>query len=444
VKLATGSRSSLGLRLVLAAMLLYSLLSLGRAVTKQVSSEGGFDFHLYWYYGHHVRQGDNPYKAFFERQEPHVPVRYVDRPAEEQPIVPAAPFIRAPANTAPLMLLLSAFSFLSWPVARWVWFALNLAIALLTPWMIIRLLPRGVLSAAQAWFIGLSYYVLSGTRIALWMGQTTLVVFALMLGALLTMSQSWLISGALLGLALSKFSVALPVLVFALFRRKYRVLAVSAIVQALGLLAIAWLGQESPLSVLGQYARMFSVYAALPQEVCQQCIHLANFLLQGNRLAYLATYAIAALILVALWIWTARSLRLRAMGPSFAEFHLFTVLGLGSLLVVYHHSYDSGIGILFVCLLVSGLVGNLWGLSTSQRQGLWLFLAAFILALNLPGEILGAFLSGPRLDAWMRMVNEGMTVGLLSALGVSLWLLLRPVVQGNSPDEAPVERAEVS
>ncbi len=443
MKTVVRSQTSLGVRLVLAAMVLYSILSLGRAVAKQVGAEGGFDFHLYWYYGHHVRQGNNPYRAFFDRQEPGVPVSYVGGVIEEELDAPAAPFLRAPANTAALILPLSALSFLSWPLAKWVWFLINLAITLLTPWLIIRLLPRGVLSTAHAWFIHLSYYVLSATRIAVWMGQTTLVVFVCMLGALLTMELNWLVSGVLLGLALSKYSVALPALLFVLLRRKYRIMAVAAMVQALGIVIIASLGGDSPLSVLGQYGRMFSVYVALPQQVCQQCIHLANFF-QGSRVAYAVTYAGVSVIWAALWVWSSKSLQSSTQHLSFSGFHLFTILVLCSLLAVYHHSYDAGIGIVFVGLLVCGLVGNLWDLSEPQRRGLWVFLAAFMVAINLPGEIAGVFLPEPWMATWMRIVNGAMSAAFLAALVISLWLVRSSNSYGSRPGETlSVTRTEV-
>jgi len=265
------------------------------------------------------------------------------------------------------------------------------------------------------------------------MGQTTLIVFALMLGALLTMDLSWLLSGVLLGFALSKYSVALPALLFLLMRRKYRVVAVAAIVQALGLLIIAWLGQESPLSVLGQYGREFSIYAALSEPFCGLCIHLANFVQHGSRLAYLVIYAGAAIIVAGLWVWAVRSLPARASGLTFGEFHLFSILVLVSLLAVYHHNYDSGPSVVFVGLLVCGLQGDRWNLSTAPKRGLWVFLAAFMVAMNLPAEVLGTFLSAPLLSTWMGMVNGGMMVGLLAALVVSLWLLLRLKLNGSGP-----------
>jgi hypothetical protein len=74
-----------------------------------------------------------------------------------------------------------------------------------------------------------AFYGFVGTRVSVGTGQTTLFVFALMLGALLTMSKNWFASGIMLGFALSKYSVALPVFLFMLYEQKYRAIGTNLI-----------------------------------------------------------------------------------------------------------------------------------------------------------------------------------------------------------------------
>src|SRR5215470_16620998 len=97
---------------------------------------GGGDFHAYWYYGHFVRRGVSPYHAFFTDPTAIAgPVRYLDG-VTVQHLTPQLSMM--PANTAPMLLLLSVFSWLSWPLAKALWLGCNLLVAAAVPWLAIR------------------------------------------------------------------------------------------------------------------------------------------------------------------------------------------------------------------------------------------------------------------------------------------------------------------
>ena len=106
--------SSRALKILLIFMVLYSVISLGRAVARGLGPVGGQDFHSYWYSGHFVRQGQDPYRAFFDREKPNVPINYLDGAVTRELPVARSGLCKTPANTAPLVLLLSLFSLFSW------------------------------------------------------------------------------------------------------------------------------------------------------------------------------------------------------------------------------------------------------------------------------------------------------------------------------------------
>ncbi|CAN5378169.1 hypothetical protein BH10CHL1_BH10CHL1_09180 [soil metagenome] len=419
--------SSVLFRWLLMAMVLGGLLSLGRSVMKEFGPTGGIDFHSYWYYGHFVRQGDNPYAAFVAHQELQVPIQYLDGVTTEKLPVAQPGLAATPANTAPIVLLLSGFSWLSWPTAKTLWFLINLVIAFCLPWLILRLLPEATLKRTQGVFICLAFYIFSGTRVAVWTGQTTLLVFLLMVGALLLLNKHRLVAGILLGFALSKYSLALPIFLFVLYQRKYWVAAISLIVQALGLLMVAYLGHESPFLVLNEYFLIFGEHASLQGENCETCIHLSNLLPQTNMLIDLSI-AIGVIIITfgGLWMGLAQILKPSnsASLSRFIEFHILTIFALLSLLVAYHRVYDIVIAIVFVVLLVWGLAkpGN-WNIAEATRTGIIIFLGLFMTIMVLPGEIGELILPRQFVATWLQIFNISMTLGLVFALGVSLSLL---------------------
>lgn len=54
-----------------------AFVSIGRVLTKGIVNRET-DFHSYWYAGHFIWEGEDPYRAIFEEREPRLPVRYWD------------------------------------------------------------------------------------------------------------------------------------------------------------------------------------------------------------------------------------------------------------------------------------------------------------------------------------------------------------------------------
>ena len=64
--------------LLLVVLTLLAAYALARNIQKTYEPRGGIDLHPYWYYGHFVRAGINPYTAFAEGATLPEAVHYID------------------------------------------------------------------------------------------------------------------------------------------------------------------------------------------------------------------------------------------------------------------------------------------------------------------------------------------------------------------------------
>ena len=138
---------------------------------------GSRDFHQFWYAGHFILEGRDPYEAFFAKEPPSLPVVYLDGVTINQYPVALADLEITPSNTPMMLLLLSPFSYFSWGVAKWMILVVNLILMLVTGWLVIRHFPfRGIkLSPLDEVLVFLAYFDLSATRIAIENGLDDLV-----------------------------------------------------------------------------------------------------------------------------------------------------------------------------------------------------------------------------------------------------------------------------
>jgi hypothetical protein len=435
-------RASILVNALLILFALNALLSIGRAVTRTINPDGGgIDLHVYWLAGHFIRQGDDPYLAYRQRQEPDLPVHYIDGATTETPPIAQPGLATLPAIMPPLVLLLAPSAFLSWPTAKLIWLICNLALMVAIPWLLVRLLPRPGLTASQTLLVALIFFGFSATRVAVWTGQTTLLVFFLMIVALLLHRRNSWLSGIALGFAMAKYSVALPAFLILLYRRSVRAWGISLLVQALALLALAWIAQRPPLAVLQTYLSLAARYLISPG------IHLATIFPQQSRPLSYAILAVGLALLIGLAVWTLRarptaSTSAHANVTALIDFHLFAILSLWALLVAYHRIYDAAISIVFVALIVYGLShrpvwSSLWKLSETGRRGVFALLALFVGVQTLPGEVMGRFLSPEQTEVWLRLVDQSITYSILLALALSIWLYLRLLLaQQTTPHPA--------
>lgn len=411
--------------LCLVTMLLLSIRHVASMFTNTCAVDGAGDFHSYWYAGHFIRQGSDPYHAFFAGETPSVPVKYLDGVVIEALPIAQPKLTRSPTNTAPMVLLLSVFSLVSWPLAKMLWLACNLILMFITPWLMIRLLPDGnKLGVVSKLLVFLTFFGLIGTRNTAQHGQVTFLVFALMLGSLLTVDKNWLASGMMLGLAISKYSLALPVFLFFLYERKYRIIATSLAFQVFGFLTLSFLIGESPVSLLEGCFDMLLFHAS--KNTGSVVIHLASLFPHGGILPVITVLAGTLIVwgLLGLWLWRFDNQRVRTSIISFGKLHVVTILTLWTLLVAYHRPYDTSVVLLFIALVVYGLgEPELWHLSRWQKNFLAVFLVVSIFVMSLPGDLMGRILPQSMMPVWFRILYTLLTVTLILMLGVSIWLL---------------------
>ncbi len=409
-----------GMYLLLFFMLLASIIFALFSVREVLLPHGSTDFHSYWFSGHFLRQGTDPYQAFFDRRTPSVPVHYVDGVTTEQTPVAQPGLAITPANTAPITLLLSLFSWLSWPSAKLLWLILNMVLVLLIPWLVIKLLPDGDdLPKVGKVFIFLAFFCLQGTRLSIWTGQTTLPVFALMVLTLLALDKNPVLSGTFLGVALAKYSLALPLVLFLFYKRRYAVIGVALVWQVVALLFVALVGQVSPFRIAGNYIKLFLHHAGLPG------IHLASLFPESTILA--ATAVILLTVTVGWVLFRQYRTKMKA-NCALVDFYVFTILVLWTLLVAYHRAYDTAVVILFIALSIYELTHN--NINSTQKKLLAAFLGIFLVILSIPSSLMGFVLPAGLMPAWYQLVSAAMTLTLLGALLISLWRLK---VMGQNP-----------
>lgn len=390
---------------------------------------GSRDFHQFWYAGHFILQGRDPYEAFFAGEPPALPVTYVDGVTVTQYPVAQADLEITPSNTPMMLLLLSPFAYFSWGVAKWLFLAVNLVLMLVTGWLVIRHFPfRGIrLAPIDEVLIFLVYFDLSATRIAIENGQTTLLVFLLMILALMYAQRSWGIAGLALGIALSKYSLSLPVFLFLLYKRNFRVLLAAIAVQLLGVLDIALVTGTSPVTIVVENIQLFLRLFDQPG------VHFSRwfeFLSDNPFVSLIPVLGLTLLIFVPIFFW------LRNRPPSDPEteqvidFHLLTILFIWTLLIAYHRLYDTLIVLFFVVLVFKGLAApNLWNLTHKERTGLLLFMGTIPALLILPARIVGMFVP----NYYGRNSDFVTTCLLVLMLGFSL-ILFRRYLEAAHPE----------
>jgi hypothetical protein len=368
----------------------------------------------YWQAGQLLRQGVDPYAAELASS--------------------AQGTTSMPSNTAPMLLVLSALSFLSWPAAKTAWFVVNLVCVAAIPYMAMRLVSQR--DRVQPWKLALTYLVfigLLGTRATIGPGQTGLVVlFAMLLSLLLAQQERWILAGVALGFAVSKYSLAISVPLMLLLARNYRVLVVALVFQLVCMVVVAALAHVSPLAIGQDYVLM------LFRHVAQEGIQLSYVLPQG----VLADVAPAILTLMVLLV-VVRAMtrvglpRMSAGLLSGSSAYLFSLLMLWSLVVAYHKLYDTVVWIVVFAAILQ-LVSNprTESLSPQQRVVATGLLVALVAVMSMPGPTTFSSLDSQNIltSHWSSLVDPVLSFAVVLSCGLCAWLLLR---SARAPALAP-------
>jgi hypothetical protein len=355
--------------------LLIALLSLLSGTCRALSPDGNIDFHAYWYAGEHLRQGRNPYLAYLNSVYVEPPLTNIDSD-ELRWTVSYAGNSFTPANTAPLLLLIAPLAYVTWQNAQIIWLLINLLCAIAIPLLaiavyeqfdqpladstyLVRVKPRMLLPEddynlafpqRQELIVAIAilFWATAATRLTLAVGQTSLVVMVLLLGSILGVENAGVGSltkgqpcrlaktvwpAMLLGVALSKYSLALPVFLYYIIRRQWKVAFGSILIQLIGLLLLCGLTRSSPVDTVVAYIAIMRIH------VGQSGIQLAA-LLPDNT-----TWRIVAAVVVTLPVVWAILRRKQT------HLSLLSLLSVWTLLVAYHRAYDAVI-IIFPCLFL--------------------------------------------------------------------------------------------
>lgn len=251
--------------------------------------------------------------------------------------------------------------------------------------------------------IALLFLALKGTSNACAVGQPTFLALALSLGAwYAAMKNRNLPAGCLAGLALFKFTLVLPVLLWMLWKRKYTALVWAAAVCLLLTLPVSLVaGWNWPLQYLENAAawRAFCFDTARPGfPLVYELSALTEFRVLAALHPAIPSWLPSLLILppLALLLWRYRN----------QELAFYGVTSLGSLLLLQHLYYD-------VLMLLP--VGVLWLYRRPQHTADWI-LVALLFTYFLPVNRLLDF-SGIE-NAFLYMHNAWVTAALVFVLWV--------------------------
>jgi hypothetical protein len=399
----------------LACAALYAGLTLAYMLYNSFTNPlGSIDFHSYWYAAHFLRAGRDPYEAYFIEATPAPPIRYLDGITVNDD--PAQPNLqKVPANTAPLLLLLSPLAWLSWLPAKTIWLAINTVLMLIAPWLTFKVGEQYGITVnrwGQA-AVAIAFFAISAPRFVVGYGQTSLIVYDLMMGALLLMHSHPIIAGLLFGAALSKYSIVFPVALLFAYWRQGRMLVVAGVVQVVGVVTIVLIGGNNPIEVLEFYARYAIGHADISG------IHMAS-LFPGvvgwvNYVTpFILTFVVGYFLVKQGWL--RRALPDGAtVTDGRVKFSLIVIGLLWGVLVVYHRMYD-GLLILPFFLLIA------WGvarLPTPQNHWLSWYGIAVVTIMSLPVPLYEWIFS----NYWWRILNAVWTLIFCSAIAVTFRLM---------------------
>jgi hypothetical protein len=379
------------------------------------------DFHAYWYAGHFLIQRHDPYQAYINGGQPSLPVSYWDSVITRRYPIAQPGLALAPAYTPAVLFPLTLFSHLSWPTAKWSFWLLNLVLMLLSGWLVLRRVPFGGIHLVRLdeLLILLLYFDLSATRIAIENGQITLFIFTLMLVTLLTADFAWPVAGLALGFALSKYSLALPLFLFMLYKKKYRVIFLAILIQLLGMLGLAALTRQSPVSIVSENIQLFLQHFDQPGI---QISRWFEFLLPNRFASLLPALLMTVLVFLPLFFWLRKDDRTTTWQREIVDFHLLTILFIWTLLLGYHRLYDTLILVFFIVLVFKGSVApGIWDFAAREQTVLWTFMLLLPPFLILPARIVDLLLP----FYYGRVSDFITTLLLVIMLAISMFLLWR-------------------
>jgi hypothetical protein len=175
-------------------------------------------------------------------------------------------FCNPPVNTPLFWLITSPIALLDWSGAVFAWFLVNIISAIVIVYLIeTQMLPQPIRSKRLA-ILALLFFASAPLSSAISIGQTTVLIFLMALAGFFALRKRQLLAGVLIGLALSKYSLVFPILMFLLLDRRFVALAVAVAMQLIGVLVFCFVVGTPLDTFLTNYFRLASIYIASPTE----------------------------------------------------------------------------------------------------------------------------------------------------------------------------------
>ena len=230
------------------------------------------------------------------------------------------------------IVALSPLSLLPESVAVPMWAMLNIALAALAGYLAARFVrPR--VSLGDAVYLTLLFLSWSGTKTLLQFSLLTLV-FGLAAVVLAEKRPAW--SGVCLGLSLMKPQIALPFLLWTVFRRRWTSAAIAILVIGTGTALFCLRASANPLNVALRYAQILQLY--FNGEIAMQGIAQLRPLfghIGGGAAIEVATAAILLALFAVICVEGFR----QTNSPSRVMYLAPGLTGIWSLLTFYHLTY---------------------------------------------------------------------------------------------------------
>ncbi len=271
--------------------------------------------------------------------------------------------------------IISPIALLSFERARILWLAINLvAVSISIP------LVYGYFKnwpARAKLYLALAVLSLAPFRVTLRVGQISLIITALLLGAILARSRNKkYLAGLLLGISLCKFTLSFPFFLYFLWKKEWKLLAAAVSLMTVLTCLYALRLMVSPVKVVSDYV---TVMSNLPGSTTGPFIGsteikpLLIWIAGGDNIWSSVAFAVvvaSSLIAMALAFYRR---------PEAEPVHL-AIISLFALWTVYHRTYDSVLYVIPIALLIDLLVQG----KHKTFSRFWLA-ATGLLVISIPG-----------------------------------------------------------
>lgn len=367
-----------------------------------IDETGLVDLNCYWNSGLYVRLRMNPYSAYLNKtplptEIPFIDGSLVDLDAVQDILMHPG----LPGNTAPFVLFFTLFSFVPLRIAAVLWAIANFLISLMIPILILKIFETfGYTVEKHFYFFAVSVFLaLNMTfRGIIGNGQTTTFILLFMLLSILFAREDrdvW--AGISLGIALSKYNVAIPVVVYFLYKREWRILILSGVFQFAWLAALAAITQVSPFEILLNYLEIARFHAT------SGYVHGVNL---GAYLPKNLYFAVGSFVFVSLlFVWIGRKNSQRITNPAevsaSGEITFLSLTFLWTLLGLYHLGYDTVLAIFPILWILYRM--NRYGNSDWERPQAFVqivLMGISFIGLIFPGTVFRVILPNRNLDSF--------------------------------------------